>query len=56
MLKDPLKKEEAFKELNDKRELIPNLAPVLWHSIGTVAILLQEIISIYCYLTPPTLS
>jgi len=35
---------------------VPNLAPILWHSVGTVAILLQEIISIYPYLAPPTLS
>ena len=55
-LKDPSKKDEAFKELNDKRDLTQDLAPVLWHSIGTVAILLQEVISIYPYLTPPTLS
>ena len=55
-LKDPSKKDEAFKDLNDKRDLTSDLAPVLWHSIGTVTILLQEIISIYPFLNPPTLS
>jgi CCR4-NOT transcription complex subunit 9 len=53
-LKDPSKKDEAFKDLNDKRDLTSDLAPVL--SIGTVTILLQEIISIYPFLNPPTLS
>ena len=38
-LKDPSKKDNAFKELNQKRELIANLAPVLWHTTGTIAIL-----------------
>ena len=55
-LKEPELKDEALKELNHRRDQIPNLAPILWHSIGTVAILLQEIISIYPYLAPPTLS
>lgn len=43
-------------ELSKKREVYPDLAPVLWHSVGTMAALLQEIIAIYPMLTPPTLT
>ena len=43
-------------ELSKKRESFADLAPILWHSTGTVAALLQEIVSIYPLLTPPTLT
>lgn len=43
-------------ELSKKRESFADLAPILWHSTGTVAALLQEIVSIYSLLTPPTLT
>lgn len=43
-------------ELSKKREAFPELAPVLWHSFGTIAALLQEIISIYPTLSPATLT
>lgn len=43
-------------ELSKKRESFPDLAPILWHSVGTIAALLQEIVSIYTLLTPPTLT
>ena len=43
-------------ELSKKREEYPDLAPVLWYSYGVMAALLQEIISIYPMLSPPTLS
>jgi len=49
-------RESALLELSKKRENFPDLAPVLWHSYGTIAALLQEIISIYPLLSPPTLS
>jgi len=55
-LKDPELKDEALKELNNRRDRIPNLAPILWYSVGTVAILLQELLSIYPFLAPPTLN
>lgn len=45
------KREEAFKKLNDRRGKEPNIASLLWHQTGCIAILLQEIISIYPYLT-----
>lgn len=32
------------------------MAPILWHSVATIAALLQEIVSIYPLLTPPTLT
>lgn len=55
-LRDPSKKYEYFKELNNQRDNFPQLAPILWFSTGTVAILLQEIINIYPNLSPPTLT
>ena len=45
------RREEAFKKLNDRRGIEPNIATLLWYSTGSMAILLQEIISIYPYLT-----
>eukprot|EP00057_Strongylocentrotus_purpuratus_P009846 XP_011664320.1 PREDICTED: cell differentiation protein RCD1 homolog [Strongylocentrotus purpuratus] len=39
-----------------KREVVPDLAPMLWHSFGTVAALLQEIVNIYPYINPPALT
>ncbi|EME26442.1 CCR4-NOT transcription complex subunit 9 [Galdieria sulphuraria] len=50
------KREGALLELSKKRESFPNLAPVLWHSFGTVAALLQELVAIYPSLSPPTLT
>jgi CCR4-NOT transcription complex subunit 9 len=55
-LRDPMKKYDYFKELNNQRDNVPQLAPILWFSTGTVAILLQEIINIYPNLSPPTLT
>lgn len=52
----PDQRESALLELSKKRESFPNLAPVLWHSYGTIASLLQEIISIYPLLSPPALT
>ena len=43
-------------ELSKKREIFPDLAPILWHSVGTMAALLQEIVAIYPMLSPPTLT
>src|SRR4051812_10474729 len=49
-------RENALLELSKKREEFPDLAPMLWHSFGTIAALLQEIISIYAALSPATLT
>ena len=43
-------------ELSKKREIFPDLAPILWHSVGTMSALLQEIVAIYPMLSPPTLT
>lgn len=39
-----------------KREVVPDLAPMLWHSFGTIAALLQEIINVYPTINPATLT
>ncbi|EED91435.1 cell differentiation protein, partial [Thalassiosira pseudonana CCMP1335] len=53
---NPDQREGVLLELSKKRESFPDLAPILWHTYGTVAALLQEIVSIYPLLTPPTLT
>lgn len=55
-LTNPNTKESALLELSKKRESFPELAPYLWHSFGTMAALLQEIVSIYPMLQPPSLT
>ena len=40
-------REESFKQLSNRRETDKNLAVLLWHSVGTIALILQEIIMIY---------
>ncbi|PON41197.1 Clathrin, heavy chain [Parasponia andersonii] len=40
----------------EKRELFQDLASLLWNSFGTIAALLQEIVSIYPVLSPPNLT
>lgn len=49
-------RENALLELSKKRENFPELAPYLWYSFGTIAALLQEIVSIYPLLSPPSLT
>ena len=49
-------RENALLELSKKRETFPDLAIYLWYSFGTVASLLQEVISIYHLLSPPSLT
>lgn len=39
-----------------KREVVPELAPMLWHSFGTTAALLQEIVNIYPAINPASLT
>jgi CCR4-NOT transcription complex subunit 9 len=55
-LSNPATRENALLELSKKRENFPELAPYLWYSFGTVAALLQEIVSIYPLLSPPSLT
>ncbi|EFA84133.1 cell differentiation family [Heterostelium album PN500] len=51
----PEKRENALVDLSKKRESVPDLAPILLNSFGTIAALLQEIVSIYPLLSPPKL-
>jgi CCR4-NOT transcription complex subunit 9 len=55
-LTNPAEREIALLELSKKREAFSDLAPILWHSFGTISALLQEIISIYPTLSPPNLT
>lgn len=52
----PERREKALFFLSKKREKCEDLALLLWHSYGTMAALLQEIVSIYQSLSPPKLS
>ncbi|PHT26816.1 Cell differentiation protein RCD1 -like protein [Capsicum baccatum] len=53
---NPEHRENALLELSKKRELFQDLAPLLWNSFGTIAALLQEIVSIYPVFSPPNLT
>ena len=55
-LTNPDTREGALLELSKRRESFGDLAPILWHSFGTMAALLQEIVSIYPLLSPPSLA
>ncbi|CAL8144025.1 unnamed protein product [Orchesella dallaii] len=55
-LSNPATRENALLELSKKREVVLDLAPLLWYSFGTMASLLQEIVSIYPYINPTTLT
>jgi len=49
-------RENSLLELSKKRDLFADLAPILWHSFGVIPALLQEIVSIYPLLSPPSLT
>jgi len=51
----PEKRETALLALSKLRETVLDLAPILWHSFGTIAALIQEIVAIYPLLSPPKL-
>ena len=55
-LSNPQLRENALLELSKKRELFQDLAPFVWNSFGTIAALIQEIVSIYPVLSPPNLT
>eukprot|EP00758_Cryptobia_borreli_P013001 Tbor_TRINITY_DN5796_c0_g1::TRINITY_DN5796_c0_g1_i1::g.20395::m.20395/K12606/RCD1, CNOT9, CAF40; CCR4-NOT transcription complex subunit 9 len=48
-------REAAVAELSKMREKHKDLGVWLWYSVGSIAVLLQEIISVYSLLSPPTL-
>ncbi|KAL0484212.1 CCR4-NOT transcription complex subunit 9 [Acrasis kona] len=50
------KREAALAELSKDREKFAQLAPTLWNATGVMTALLQEIVSVYDLLQPPTLS
>jgi CCR4-NOT transcription complex subunit 9 len=52
----PGTRENALLELSRQREAVQDLAPFLWHSFGSIAALLQEVISVYPAINPPTLT
>lgn len=47
------RRELALLELSKRRESLTDLAPILWHSFGTIVALIQEIVFIYPQLSPP---
>jgi CCR4-NOT transcription complex subunit 9 len=50
------KREEALAEFSKRKDDFGNnLAPILWYSTGVVAVLIQEIVSVYDKLSPPTM-
>lgn len=49
-------REAALLELSKKREQVPELALILWHSFGVMTSLMQEIISVYTLLNPSQLT
>jgi CCR4-NOT transcription complex subunit 9 len=51
----PDQREQAITELAKYRDTFPDLGLILWHSVGAVSVLLQEIVSVYPTLYPPTL-
>lgn len=53
---NPAVRETALLDLSKCRESVEDLAPIIWNSFGVMAVLLQEIISIYPMLSPPTLT
>ncbi|ORY92747.1 cell differentiation family, Rcd1-like-domain-containing protein [Leucosporidium creatinivorum] len=55
-LMSPNTREGALLELSKKREQWDDLALVLWHSFGVMSALLQEIVSVYPLLAPPSLT
>ena len=55
-LQDPETRENALLDLSKKRDMFADLAPILWHSFGVIPALLQEIVSIYPLLSPPSLT
>ncbi|XP_047965129.1 CCR4-NOT transcription complex subunit 9-like [Salvia hispanica] len=52
----PDRRQDALLQLSKKREIFQDLAPLLWNSLGTIAAILQEIVSIYPFLSSPTLT
>jgi len=41
---------------SSRRDIIHDLGPMIWHTTGTIAALLFEIVSTYQFVNPPTMS
>lgn len=54
-LVDETHREDALVRLSQRREEIEDLAPMLWHYPAAIAVLLQEIVSVYPCLAPADL-
>ncbi|CAI9099105.1 OLC1v1035876C1 [Oldenlandia corymbosa var. corymbosa] len=54
-LTNPSLREEALLRLSKIKEGVPELGPLIWNSPGIIAVLLQEIISVYPHLSSPDL-
>lgn len=52
-LLQPEAREQAISELAKFRDSYADLGPILWYSVGSIAVLLQEIISVYPLLSHP---
>lgn len=50
---DPEQREQAILELTKQRDHVPDLGVLLWYSVGTMAVLLQEVVGAYPLLSPP---
>jgi CCR4-NOT transcription complex subunit 9 len=48
-------RDNSLLELSRQREHFQELAPFMWHSVGTIPALLLEIVSVYPLLSPPLL-
>lgn len=55
-LRDPKKTDTALQELAKRRDTHEGLAILLWQSVFTVQILVCEVMRVYEYLNPPTLT
>ncbi|XP_055807011.1 uncharacterized protein LOC129875800 [Solanum dulcamara] len=52
-LRNPNLRKNALIEFSKKRELFQDLAPLLWHSFGSISAFLQKKVSIYPVFSPP---
>eukprot|EP00158_Paraphelidium_tribonemae_P002525 Partr_v1_DN25442_c0_g1_i3_m53688 putative cell differentiation protein Rcd1 len=53
---NPSTRETALLDLSKRRESLEDLAPILWHTFGMMAVLMQEVVAIYPLLANGALS
>lgn len=49
-------RENAIFQLSKRRSMVDLVAPLIWHSFGTIAAIIQEITDIYPFVNPATLT